>query len=136
MHGYIKDMSDDRRCHLQGAACKVDQSHSFSNLRKEYANANDAAMAQKQAANEKKKKKTENQVKKLQEFKPILDFKGKVIEDARVEHMKMQLRWHRVIDGDNKIPTGFNNFKKQQLWDTVNQAVKRHQDKNTGCTGK
>ncbi|KAF9645629.1 hypothetical protein BDM02DRAFT_3262776 [Thelephora ganbajun] len=129
VHGYMKNMSDDRRCHLRGAARKVDQSHAFSNFREEYANANDANMARKQAATDQKKKNTDERLKKLREFRPILNLKGKTIESARVEHMKTQLRWHRVIGGDSEIPLGFNHFKKEKLWDTVNQAVKRHQKK-------
>jgi hypothetical protein len=58
------------------------------------------------------------------------------MEDTRVEHMKTQLRWHRVIDDDDEIPAGFNSFKKQKLWDTVNQAVKRHQEKTICHKGK
>jgi hypothetical protein len=49
MHNYMKGMSNNHRCCLQGAACKVDESHAFSNFCEEYANANDANMAQKQA---------------------------------------------------------------------------------------
>jgi len=129
-------MSNDRRRHLRGAARKVDQSHTFSNFREEYANANDADMARKQVAADQKKKNADERLKKLQKFEPVLDFEGKVIRNARVEHMKTQLRWHRDIAGDNEIPAGFNNFKKEKLWDTVNQAVKRHRGKNTGCKGK
>jgi hypothetical protein len=132
----MKDMSDNRRCYLRGAARKVDQSHSFDNFRDEYANANDADMARKQAAADQKKKNTDKRLKKLQEFKPILNFEGKTINDTRVETMKTQLRWHRVIDGDSDIPPGFNSFKKEKLWETVNQAVKRYQEKQTCHKGK
>ena len=136
VHGYMKDMSTGRRCHLRGAACKVDQSHSFSKFREEYADANEADMAQKLAAVDKKKKNMDQRLKKLQDFKPILSLEGKVIGDMRVEDMKKQLRWHRVIDSDGEIPPGFNNFKKQKLWDTMNQAVKRYQEKSTCPKGK
>jgi hypothetical protein len=132
----MKDMPDDRRRHLRGAAREFDQSHSYNNFHQEYADANDANMAQKQEAADQKKKKTDQRLKDLQEFKPVLDFEGKVINDARVEHMKTQLRWHRIIDGDDEIPKGFHSFNKQKLWDTVNQAVKRFKEKNVGNKGK
>jgi hypothetical protein len=136
VHGYMEEMSDDRRRHLRGAARKVDESHAFSNFRDEYANANNADMARKQAAAEQKKKNADERLRKLQEFEPILNLEGKAIEDDRVERMKTQLRWHREIGGDREIPTGFHSFKKEKLWDTVNQAVKRHQEKCTGHEGK
>lgn len=81
-------------------------------------------MARKQEAADRKKKNADERLRKLREFEPILNFEGKLMKDARVEQMKTQLRWHRLIDGDDEIPTGFNDFKKQKLWDTVNQAVK------------
>lgn len=136
VYGYMKDMPDNRRCHLRGAARKVDQSHCFSNFREEYANANDADMARKQAAANQKKKNADEQLKKLQAFQPILDLEKMTIEDARVETMKTQLRWHRAIGGDSEIPTGFHNFKKEKLWDTVNEAVKRHRERNASSKGK
>ena len=129
-------MSDDRRRHLRGAARRADQSHTFSNFREEYANANDAEMVRKQAAADQKKKNADEQLKKLREFEPILNFEGMTIKDARVETMKTQLRWHRVIGLDSNIPTGFNQFKKEKLWDTVNQAVKRHRERNIHSEGK
>ena len=129
-------MSNDRRRHLRATARKVDQSHVFSNFREEYAAANNADMAQKQATADRKKKNADERLKKLQEFKPILNLVGKMIKNARVEHMKTQLRWHLVIGGDNEIPPGFSQFKKEKLWDTLGQAVKRHQEKNMGCEGK
>jgi hypothetical protein len=132
----MKDMSSNRRRHLRGAARKVNQSHSFNNFREEYAAANDADMARKQTNTDRKKKNVDQRLKKLQEFKPFLSLKGKVIGDMRVEKMKTQLRWHRVIDGDSEIPPGFNNFKKQKLWDTVNEAVKRRQEKSACPKGK
>jgi len=104
VHNYMKGMSDDRRCHLQGAARKIDQSHIFSNFREDYANTNDADMAQKRAAADQKKRNVDERLRKLQEFKPVLDLKGKTIGDAHVEHMKTQLRWHRDIGGDDEIP--------------------------------
>lgn len=132
----MEEMSDDRRRHLRGAARKVDESHAFSNFRDEYANANNADMARKQAAAEQKMKNADERLRKLREFEPILNLEGKVIEDDRVERMKTQLRWHREIGGDREIPTGFHSFKKEKLWDTVNQAVKRHQEKCTSHEGK
>ena len=90
----MKDMSDNRRRHLRGAARRGDRSHAFNNFREEYANANDAEMVRKQAAADQKKKNANEQLKKLQEFEPILDFEGMTIKDARVETMKTQLRWH------------------------------------------
>ena len=56
--------------------------------------------------------------------------------DTRVENLKTQLHWHRVIGGDSEIPAGFNSFKKQKLWDAVNQAVRQHREKNTHYEGK
>lgn len=132
----MKDMSDDRRRHLRGAARKVDESHAFGNFREQYAEANDADAAQKQAAADRKKEKADQQLKKLQEFEPVLNLDGKTVEDDRVERMKAQLRWHRAIGGDSEIPMGFNRFKKVKLWDTMSQAVKRHQEKNIGHKGK
>lgn len=132
VHGYMKDMSSNRRRHLRGAARKVDESHAFSNFCEEYANANDADMAQKQAAADRKKENADKRLQKLQEFEPVLDFEGKTVKDDRVERMKTQLRWHRVIGGDSEIPSGFNSFKKEKLWDTMTQAVKRHNEKDIG----
>ena len=132
----MKDMSNDRRRHLRGAARKVDESHPFSKFREEYADANNADMLQKQAAVDQRKKNADKRLRKLQEFELILDFDGKAIEDACVEQMKTQLRWHRVIDGDSEIPPGFNTFKKEKLWDIVNQAVKRHQEKDSNRKGE
>jgi len=132
----MKDMSDDSRRHLRGAARKVDESHAFSNFREEYANANIADMAQKRAAADQKKKNADKRLRKLQKFEPVLNLEGKTIKDDRVERMKDQLRWHRAIGGDSEIPSGFNSFKKEKLWDTMKQAVKRHHEKNTGHKGK
>ena len=132
----MKDMPNNRRCHLRGAAREVDQGHAFSNFREELASANEADMAQKQAAMDKKKENAEKRLKELQDFKPILDLKGKTINDARVDTMKKQLRWHRDIGGDDEIPPGFHHFKKVELWDTVTEAVKRHQAKQIGCEGE
>ena len=115
---------------------KVDQSHIFSNFCKEYAAANNADMAQKQATADRKKKNADEQPKKLWEFKPILNLMGKMIKNACVEHMKTQLQWHCVIGSDNEIPPGFSQFKKEKLWDTLSQAVKWYQEKNMGCKGK
>jgi hypothetical protein len=128
----MKEMSEDRRRYLRGAAREVDESHAFSNFRNEFAEANNADMARKQVDADRKKKNADQRLKKLQEFEPILNLEGKTFEDARVEHMKSQLRWHRVIDGDNEIPTGFNSFNKQKLWETVNEAVRRYQEKHKG----
>jgi hypothetical protein len=136
VHGYMKNMSDNRWRHLWGAAREVDESHAFSNFREEYANANDANMAQKQAAADQKKKNTDERLRKLQEFEPVLNLEGKTIEEDRVERMKTQLRWHQAISGDSEVPTSFNSFKKEKLWETMNQAVKRHQEKTMGHKGK
>ena len=87
-------MSTDRRRHLRGAARKVDQSHSFSNFREEYADANEADMTRKRVAADKKKRNMDQRLKRLQDFEPILSLEGKVIGDMRVEDMKKQLRWH------------------------------------------
>jgi len=102
----------------------------------EYVKANDADAIQKQAATDQKKKNADDRLRTLQEFEPVLDLEGKVERDDRVECMKAQLRWHRAIGGDNEIPLGFNNFKKEKLWETMSQAVKRHQKKNTSNKGK
>ena len=136
VHNYMKGMSDDHRCYLRGAARKVDESHTFSNFREEYANANDANMVRKQAAADQRKRNADERLRKLQEFEPVLNLEGKTIEDDRVERMKTQLRWHRDISGDGEIPTGFHGFKKEKLWDTMTEAVKRHQERGTGNEGE
>jgi len=136
VYSYMKGMSEDRRRHLRGAARKVDESHVFSNFREEYAKANDADAARKQAAADQRKEKADKCLTKLQKFKPVLDLKGKVMEKDRVERMKTQLRWHRVIGGDDDIPPGFYNFNKQKLWDTMDQAIKRHRKKGFDLNGK
>ena len=85
VHNYLEDMSDVRRCHLQGAACKIDESHCFSNFCEEYANANDADMARKQEAVDWKKRNADERLRKLWEFELILSFKGKLMKDARCQ---------------------------------------------------
>ena len=131
----MKDMSDNRRRHLRGAARKVDESHRFSNFREEYARANDADAAQKRAATDRKKKNASKRLEKLQEFEPVLNLDGKTFEGARVEHMKTQLKWHRTICGDNEVPHYFHRFNKGKLWDAVGKAVKRYWE-NKGHKGK
>ena len=93
-------------------------------------------MAQKQAAMNKKKENAEKWLKELQDFKLILDLKGKTINGACVDTMKKQLWWHQDIGGDDEIPPGFYHFKKVELWDTVMEVVKRHQAKQIGCEGE
>jgi len=129
-------MSEDHRHYLRGAARKVDESHAFSNFREEYAKANDADAAQKRAAINQRKEKADKRLTDLQRFKPVLDLEGKMMEDDRVERMKTQLRWHRVIGGDDDIPPGFYNFNKQKLWDTMDQAIKRHRKKGLDHNGE
>lgn len=136
VYAYMKDMSNARRRHLRGAAREVDESHEYGDFREEYAKAGDADAAQKRAAADKRKEKVEKQLSELQEFKPVLDLKGKTFGGARVDQMKLQLRWHRVIGGDEDIPPGFHGFNKQKLWDNVNLAVKRHQARNIDHDGK
>jgi len=136
VHYYMMGMSDDRRRHLRGAAREVDESHAFRNFRTEYAKANDADAARKQAAADQKKEKSDERLRKLLEFEPVLNLEGKAERDDRVERMKNQLRWHRAVDGDNEIPPGFNNFKKEKLWETMSQAIKRYQEKNVCNEGK
>ena len=132
----MNKMSNERRCHLRGAAREVDESHAFSNFREEYAQANDADAAQKQAASDQRKEKANKRLAELREFNPVLDLKGKTIEQDHVERMKTQLRWHQVIGGDKDVSPGFYSFNKQKLWDTMNQAIRRHQAKHSGCNGK
>lgn len=136
VYAYMKDMPETRRRHLRGAARKVDEAHVFSNFREEYTKASDADAAQKRAATDQKKEKADKRLTELQEFKPVLNLDGKTIGQDRVDRMKNQLRWHRVIGGDEDIPSGFYNFNKQKLWDTMVQAIERHESGNPGHDGK
>jgi len=132
----MKDMSNDRRRHLRGAAREVDESCAFSNFHEDFAKANDADAAQKRAATDERKEKAEKQLADLQAFEPVLCLEGKTIQGDRVERMKKQLRWHRIIGGDKAIPPGFNSFTKQKLWETMGEAIERHQAKNVGQNRK
>ena len=136
VYAYMGNMSDIRRRHLRGAARKVDESHMFSNFREEYAKANDADAAQKQAATDQRREKADKRLTELQEFEPVLNLDGKMIKQDRVERMKEQLRWHRTIGGDGDIPPGFNNFNKEKLWDTMVQAIERHGRGKPGHDGE
>lgn len=135
MYVYIMDMSGDCRRYLRGAARKVDESHPFRNFREDYAKANNAIAAQKQAATVRKKKNADKRLEELQEFEPDLNLEGWVIDDARVDRMTTQLRWHRHIGGDGEIPP-LSHLNKEKLWDAMKQAVKRHQEKNTDNEGE
>ncbi|KAF9779153.1 hypothetical protein BJ322DRAFT_1172093, partial [Thelephora terrestris] len=126
VHGYMKNMSSRRRFHLRGAARKVDQSHAFDNFRDEYADANAANAAQKQADVDRRKKKADARLAKLQAFNPILNLTGRKMGDDRVDRMKEQLRWHREIDGDKDVPP-YSHLKKAELWEAMTQAVERYQ---------
>lgn len=132
----MKVMPDNHRHHLRGAARKVDESHAFNNFREKFADANDADMAQRQAAMDQKRENAEKRLKELQDFEPILDLEGETINNARVDTMKKQLRWHRDIGGDDEIPPGFYRFKKVELWNAVTQAVERHREKQMGYKGE
>src|SRR3977135_1445962 len=113
VYRYLNDMSNDCRRYVRGAARKVDESHVFSNFREEYAKANNADAAQKRAAADQRKEKADRRLAELQKFTPVLNLEGKTMGQDRVERMKTQLRWHRVIGGDEDIPSGFHSFKKQ-----------------------
>lgn len=85
---------------------------------------------------DKKKENADKRLKELQDFKLMLDLKGKTIKDAHADTMKKQLRWHWDIGDDDEIPPGFHHFKKVELWNAVTEAVKRHQEKQISCKGK
>ena len=136
VHCYVKDMPDDRRRHLRVAAREVDESHVYSNFREDYAKAGDADAVQKRAAADQKKKTADERLRKLQEFEPILNLEGKTVGGDLAKRMLIQLRWHRVIGGDSEIPPGFNSFNKEKLWDTMSQAIKRHQEKDVVHKGE
>ena len=121
------NMSNTRRRHLRGAACEVDENHVFSNFCEEYAEANDADTAQKRAAADQRKEKAEKWLMELREFKPVLSLNRWTINQDRVKRMTRQLQWHRDIGNDNDIPPGFHSFNKQELWDSINQAIERYQ---------
>ena len=75
------------------------------------------------------KKQVDEQMEKLNKFKPILSLKKlkeMTVDGDRVTRIKEQLSWHRRIGGDVNIPTGFHNFCETKTWVAMIQAVQRH----------
>ena len=118
----------DKR-NLRGMAREQDQSKAHQRFLLSQAQEDVKTAKEKRAAVDRRKKRADDQMDKLNKFEPILSLKRlkkMTVDGDKVTRIKGQLSWHRHVGGDINIPKGFHGFCKVVAWVAMVRAVERH----------
>ena len=123
-------MTPEARQHLRKVARERDANQAQARFRLAQAEVDMTDAKQRRAAAEKAKEKAEKQQASLEAFNPILDL-GELLEDGACDkdtakRIQKQVVWHRRIGGDVDIPPYVSRMKKNEAWDVMVNAVRRH----------
>ena len=118
----------DKR-NLRGMAQEQDQSKAHQRFLLSQAQEDVKTAKEKRAAADRRKKRADDRMDKLNKFEPILSLKRlkkMTVDGDKVTRIKGQLSWHRHVGGDVNIPKGFHGFRKVVAWVAMVRAVERH----------
>jgi hypothetical protein len=126
---YMANLSPDCRRYLRGAARDRDRSKEYQGFLLSQAHEDAKTAKDKRAAADRRKKRVDDRMVKLNAFEPILNLKRLMkmtVDGDRADRIKGQLSWHKSIGGDVNIPHGFHAFRKAKAWVAMVNAVRRH----------
>jgi hypothetical protein len=116
----MANLSPDFRRYLRGTARERDRSKEYQGFLLSQVHEDAKTAKGKRAAADRRKKRVDDRMVKLNAFEPILNLKRLMkmtVDGDRADQIKGQLSWHKSIGGDVNIPHGFHAM--------VN-AVRRH----------
>ena len=125
----MSNLSPECRRYLRGTDREQDQSKAYRGFLLSQAHEDSKTAKEKRAAADVRKKRVDDRMAKLNNFKPVLSLKKLKemrVDGDRADRIKEQLSWHKRIGGDANIPTGFHAFRKGKAWVAMVQAVQRH----------
>ena len=126
---YMGNLSPDGKRFLRGQAREQDQKKAHSGFLLSQAEEDSRNAKEKRVAADRRKKRADDRVAKLNKFEPILSLKRlkeMTVDGDKVAWIKEQLSWHRHIGKDVNIPSGFHSFRKAKAWVAMIQAVRRN----------
>lgn len=128
---YTSNLSPESRCYLRGTARKQDQNKTYQKFLLSQADEDVKTAKEKRTAADKRKKRAQDRMDRLKNFKPILSLemlKKMTMDKDNAERIKEQLSWHKRVGEDVNIPAGFHSFRKAKAWVAMVKAVRRHLD--------
>ena len=123
-------MSPEARQHLRKVARERDTNQAQPRFQLAQAEADMIEAKERCVAAERAKEKAAERQASLEAFDPILNLGELLMDGARdrctAKQIQKQIVWHRRIGRDVDIPPYVSKMKKDEAWDVMVNAVRRH----------